>query len=220
MLTLPQFAERLRSTWSIMVGAEAEDGDLLRSNRFGPLDHDEDLRPNTTAFRALLVRLGLAVEPSDGLTLVAIRRRGVDLRMARTAASLVSEALAAWILSRLEQESDFAREGLPRFDLPYLLQALSKGGLPARRFSLALVGFDTTDEDLRAIADANDLGELAGVTPESSRRNRVAQRSRPASQDHCAGARLQSQRARLALLLSCHFRGARGHSAGLGGKRI
>ena len=72
VLTLPQFAERLRSTWSIMVGAEAEDGDLLRSNRFGPLDHDEDLRPNTTAFRALLVRLGLAVEPSDGLTLVAI----------------------------------------------------------------------------------------------------------------------------------------------------
>lgn len=72
VLTLPQFASRLRSTWSIMVGAEAQDGDVLRSNRFGPLDHDEDLRPNTDAFQALLVRLGLAVEPSDGLTLVAI----------------------------------------------------------------------------------------------------------------------------------------------------
>ena len=72
VLTLPEFAARLTSTWSIMAGAEALDGDLLRSNRFGPLDHDEDLRPNAAAFQALLVRLGLAVEPSDGLTLVAI----------------------------------------------------------------------------------------------------------------------------------------------------
>ena len=55
-----------------MVGAEAADGDVLRANRFGPLDQDEDLLANATAFQALLVRLGLAVEPSDGLTLVAI----------------------------------------------------------------------------------------------------------------------------------------------------
>ena len=72
VLTLPDFAAQLRSIWSIVVGAEASDGDVLRSNRFGPLDHDEDLRPNAAAFQALLVRLGLAVEPSDGLTLVAI----------------------------------------------------------------------------------------------------------------------------------------------------
>ena len=72
VLTLPEFAAQLRSVWSILVGAEASDGDVLRSNRFGPLDHDEDLRPNASAFQALLVRLGLAVEPSDGLTLVAI----------------------------------------------------------------------------------------------------------------------------------------------------
>ena len=72
VLTLPQFAEYLRTTWSITVGAEASDGDVLRAKRFGPLDHDQDLRPNATAFQALLVRLGLAVEPSDGLALVAI----------------------------------------------------------------------------------------------------------------------------------------------------
>ena len=72
VLTLPQFAAQLRKTWSIVVGAEAADGDVLRANRFGPLDQDEDLVPNATAFQALLVRLGLAVEPSDGLTLVAI----------------------------------------------------------------------------------------------------------------------------------------------------
>ena len=84
--------------------------------------------------------------------------------MPHTAASLVSQALAAWILSRLEDENDFAREGLPEFDIPCLLQALSAGGLPAGGFSLALVGFDTTEEELRATADANGLGELAGVT--------------------------------------------------------
>ena len=72
VLTLPEFAAQLRRTWSILVGAEAADGDVLRANRFGPLDQDEDLLANATAFQALLVRLGLAVEPSDGLTLVAI----------------------------------------------------------------------------------------------------------------------------------------------------
>lgn len=72
VLTMPDFAEQLRSTWSLVVGAGANDGDLLRSNRFGPLDRDDDLRPNAAAFEALLIRLGLAVEPSDGLTLVAI----------------------------------------------------------------------------------------------------------------------------------------------------
>ena len=84
--------------------------------------------------------------------------------MSRTAASLVSEALAAWIVSRLEHDNDFAREGLPQCDVPRLLQALSEGGLPAGSFSLALVGFDTTEEEVRAAADANALGGLAGVT--------------------------------------------------------
>ena len=84
--------------------------------------------------------------------------------MRRTPESLVSEALAAWILSRLEHENDFAREGLPAFDIPRLLRALSEGGLPAGSFSLALVGFEGTDEDVRATADANGLGGLTGVT--------------------------------------------------------
>ena len=84
--------------------------------------------------------------------------------MPRTAASLVSQALAAWILSRLEDENDFAREGLPEFDIPCLLQALSAGGLPAGGFSLALVGVDTTEKELRALAEAKGLDELAGLT--------------------------------------------------------
>ena len=84
--------------------------------------------------------------------------------MPRTTASLVSEAIAAWILPRLEQENDFAREGLPEFDIPCLLESLSAGGLPAEGFSLALVGFDTTEKELRAVAEAKGLGELAGLT--------------------------------------------------------
>jgi len=86
--------------------------------------------------------------------------------MPRTAASLVSEALATWILASQEGENDFAREGLPEFDIPCLLRALSEGGLPSGEFSLALVGFDKTEEDLRVIADANALCGLAGLTPD------------------------------------------------------
>lgn len=72
VLTMPDFAAQLHATWSLVVGAGVHDGELLRNNRFGPLDRDDDLRPNAAAFEALMIRLGLAIEPSDGLTLVAI----------------------------------------------------------------------------------------------------------------------------------------------------
>lgn len=84
--------------------------------------------------------------------------------MARSAASFVSEALAAWILARLELENDFAREGLPRCDIDGLLKALATGGLPAQSFSLALVGFDATEADVLASAAAVGLSGLVGVT--------------------------------------------------------
>ncbi|MBX3498934.1 MAG: AAA family ATPase [Alphaproteobacteria bacterium] len=84
--------------------------------------------------------------------------------MARTAPSLVGEALAAWILTRLDHENDFAREGLPRCNIDNLLQALVAGGLPAEQFSLALVGFDISEDKARASVTAAGLGDLAGVT--------------------------------------------------------
>ena len=84
--------------------------------------------------------------------------------MPRGPASLVSEALAAWILSRFEDDDDFAREGLPEFDIQCLLRALVKGGLSGTDLSLALVGFDTTEEAVRSMADACGLEGLAGVT--------------------------------------------------------
>lgn len=72
VLTLPEFSQSLRKHWCICAGAHPDDARLLREARFGPLDADEDLQPNANEFRALLVRLGLAVEPSDGLTLCAL----------------------------------------------------------------------------------------------------------------------------------------------------
>ena len=84
--------------------------------------------------------------------------------MARSAAEFVSEALAAWIFDRLEHEIDFAREGLPRCDVDTLLAAFAASGLPAREFSLALVGFDSGEERLQAAAVTAGLSDLAGIT--------------------------------------------------------
>lgn len=72
VLTMTDFADRLLATWCLCVGAGSEDAQLLRSSRLAPLDRDDDLRPNAIYFERFLVRLGLAVEPSDGLTLVAL----------------------------------------------------------------------------------------------------------------------------------------------------
>lgn len=72
ILTVIEFSRRLRETWGVLAGADPEDGELLREGGFWPLDADDDLEPNGAAFRRLLVRLGLAVEPSDGLTLCAL----------------------------------------------------------------------------------------------------------------------------------------------------
>ena len=84
--------------------------------------------------------------------------------MARSAASFVGEALGAWILDRLAQDNDFAREGLPRCDTDALLAALSKGGLPTEKFSAALVGFDADEDAIRQSAKAHGLEHLGGIT--------------------------------------------------------
>lgn len=73
VVSVVEFADRLRTTWRICSGSAPGDLDLLHERGFGPLDADEDLEPNARAFRELLVRLGLAVSPSDGLTLCALR---------------------------------------------------------------------------------------------------------------------------------------------------
>lgn len=73
VVSVVEFSDRLRDVWGICTGSSPGDLDMLRTRGFGPLDADEDLEPNARAFRGLLVRLGLAVSPSDGLTLCALR---------------------------------------------------------------------------------------------------------------------------------------------------
>jgi len=82
--------------------------------------------------------------------------------MGRSADVFVSEALAAWIIARVDDEHDFAREGLPRCDAEALLTALRFGGLPAQEFSLALVGFDASEEQLADLAPV--VGLLLAAT--------------------------------------------------------
>jgi Holliday junction resolvasome RuvABC ATP-dependent DNA helicase subunit len=84
--------------------------------------------------------------------------------MARSAASFVGEALAAWILARLDAVNDFSREGLPHAEIDALISALSKGGLPQDDFSLALVGFGADEAAIRASASKNGLDRLGGIT--------------------------------------------------------
>ena len=70
--TLPALASDMRKVWHVCTGADPQDGVVLREGRFGSLDTDADLVPNADGFKNLLIKLGLAVEPSDGLTLCAI----------------------------------------------------------------------------------------------------------------------------------------------------
>jgi Holliday junction resolvasome RuvABC ATP-dependent DNA helicase subunit len=78
---------------------------------------------------------------------------------------LVAEALAAWIVADLGRYNDFAREGLPDCGCKRLLTALgSSSAFKAGDFSIALVGFDMSDTELKAAADSAGLQNLAGTT--------------------------------------------------------
>ena len=83
--------------------------------------------------------------------------------MARSADVFVSEALAAWIIARVDDEHDFAREGLPGCDVPALLAALKVDSIPASEFSLALVGFAESEEQVASLARTVGL-KLAATT--------------------------------------------------------
>ena len=72
VVTLPELARRLKSTWGICFGGCQEDHSDLQEAGYLGLDEDDDLRPNRMAFVELLKTMNLAVEPSDGLVLCAI----------------------------------------------------------------------------------------------------------------------------------------------------
>ena len=103
--------------------------------------------------------------------------------MPRTAASLVSEALAAWILSRLEHEKRFRTGGASgvRYSVP---AESAVGGRSAGR--RVLVGARGVRHDGRGAAcDSGSERSWGAGWPNagSSRRHRMAQRSRAAPED-------------------------------------
>ena len=72
LVTLEEVAESLRSTWGVCFGGCDDDLAMMRKHGYDGLDDDLDLEPNRDAFVALLKRLNLATEPSDGLVLCAV----------------------------------------------------------------------------------------------------------------------------------------------------
>ncbi|MGO8546120.1 AAA family ATPase [Rhizobium ruizarguesonis] len=85
--------------------------------------------------------------------------------MTSTAAELVSQAISRWILSSLHTDNDFAREGLPSFDVRTLFSELaSSQEFKQSDFSLALVGVDAETEQLLDLATQAGLTQVNGLS--------------------------------------------------------
>lgn len=67
-ITFDELCEKLRCTWSIVVGGHAKDYEILRRSGYFGFD-EADLQRNAAAFGTRLESLNLAVAPSDGLVL-------------------------------------------------------------------------------------------------------------------------------------------------------
>ena len=63
-----------------------------------------------------------------------------------------SIALARWIISKLQQENDFAAEGLPAIDIEKLFSELVTPFFPETEFSIAISGMNLTATDFQEIA--------------------------------------------------------------------
>lgn len=68
------------------------------------------------------------------------------------ASEYTSTALARWITQKLPQENDFAREGLPAIDIETLFRELVDQSFPAKEFSIAISGMNSTTTDLEDVA--------------------------------------------------------------------
>ncbi|MFA5963739.1 MAG: AAA family ATPase [Sphingomonas sp.] len=77
------------------------------------------------------------------------------------APSLVAEALSEWLGAGLQRSNDFAREGLPACDVARLLDHfVERTPLADARFSIALVGFGVTQEQLEALAAERGISSI------------------------------------------------------------
>lgn len=84
--------------------------------------------------------------------------------MTSTASGLVSQAISRWILSNLQSDNDFAREGLPAFDVSILFSELASAeAFKQAEFSIALVGVDAETDRLQDLASQAGLTKLGGL---------------------------------------------------------
>lgn len=72
VVPLEQLCEALRETWGIVVGGCPDDQEYLAKSGLKGVNEDDDLETNRDSFKQLLMRLGMAVEPSDGLVLCGV----------------------------------------------------------------------------------------------------------------------------------------------------
>ena len=79
-LEYPEFLDRLKNDFGILVGRPEDDPIIRRNNlsaeQFGPPTsiNEQDLRRNVTALRHLLVETGYAKSYADGRTIVTTGR--------------------------------------------------------------------------------------------------------------------------------------------------
>lgn len=69
VVSLSELSRKLADVWGIRFGGNADDAERLSDWGYVGLDQQEDLATNTQAFIGLLVGLGLAIAPADGLVL-------------------------------------------------------------------------------------------------------------------------------------------------------
>ena len=82
-LEFPEFLDRLRESFGIVVGRPDDDGAIRRNNlgdsQFGPVTsiNEEDLRRNVEEMRRLVVESGYAKAYADGRTMITTRAEGL-----------------------------------------------------------------------------------------------------------------------------------------------
>lgn len=82
-----------------------------------------------------------------------------------TAAEYTAIALSHWILSRINDDNDFAREGLPSLDLLTFFSELANSDrFPSSKFSIAIAGMGFTMPDIQMTAERAKLSGIIEFT--------------------------------------------------------
>ena len=179
-IPLDDVCERLGETWSVVVGALGRDLEALREQDYFGFD-EEDLRHNTAAFAHRLKSLNMAFEPSDGLVLLLDGYRGSALNRD----GYIAQAAALEVARVIRDGGHFFCPELPAMDVQRFLSALAELADDMAGVSLALVGYDVSETELRGPAERHGAARRAR-DDRSPCGGEVAKRAGQASEHHCA----------------------------------